>query len=155
MRSEPVWIVVLNATRARILRSLPEDGAPARTELALRSEHRRLKRVIADGGPVQSPGGGAAPDRGVEALRYDQVDFLRRVVDLLATHLAAGDFDGLAVFAEPRTLDLLSEIAPPFLARRIVVQRPLNLIHLPPPDLATAVSRALRNGDGSDRGRWW
>ena len=146
MGSDAVWIVLMNASRARVLRGVPGAAVPPQPDLPLRSTHRRLRRLLADApglGPGDAGGVPSPPPPGADPLRRDQEDFVRRVIDLLATHLAAGDFAALAVFAEPGSLRLLRDLAPEPLARRIVAERPLALLHLPRPEMARAIRREL------------
>jgi len=154
MHEEPLWVLVRNETRTRIVRGRPGPGAALPPELVLRREHHRLKDIMA-GKPGRSFSSGSAGRRsameyGADPLRADQKDFAHHVIDLLSTHVASDDFASLAVFAEPGMLGLLRELLPPALERRIVMTRSLNLVHLSSADLAHALARELRPARGAD-----
>lgn len=136
MQRDRLWSLVLNGTRARILRGLkPGEGAHP-SELVLRAEHRRLRKILAEGA-----GPGADP---ADPMAADQRDFIHQVIAVLETHRLAGDFDRLAVFAAPEALAMWRREVPDRLAARVIHEGSQNLIHLPARDLAQAVGRALR-----------
>jgi hypothetical protein len=140
MGDDPLWIVVMNATRARILRTgLRPAGTGAPGELVLRCAHRRLRAMLA----------GQAPGDGPAVLRRDMQDFNARVIDLLCTHLVAGDFDSFALVADRATLARMLEALPPALSDRLVAAREGELSHLPPAELSAALAEMLTDTSGT------
>jgi protein required for attachment to host cells len=124
---------------------MPGTAESRGDDITLETDARRLGDIMADK-PGRSFSSGARGRRsamayGSDPVRADQEAFVRRVVDLLSTRLAAGEFASLALFAEPRILGILRDVMPGPLAHRLVAERPLN--HLPGPELAQAISRAL------------
>ena len=134
MADDLLWIVVMNATRARILRTglhPPGPGTPG--ELVLRCAHRGLRALLA----------APAPSDGPAVLRRDMQHFTARVIDLLCTHLAAGDFSRFVLVADPVTLARMRAALPRALAVRLVAARVGELSHLPPEDLSAALAEML------------
>jgi protein required for attachment to host cells len=116
MKPEIEWILVMNATRARLIRGLPESGEPAAPELVLRAPSHHLREVMSDkpgrSFSSGSPGRRSAMDYGSDPLRQDELEFVRQVIALIESHRRAGDFDRLAIVAAPHTLGLLREEMP-------------------------------------------
>ncbi len=110
------WILVLSATRARLLRGLPAPGEPARPELVLRAPSHKLRDIMSDK-PGRSFSSGSkrmrsAMEYGSDPLRQDEIEFLRQVIALVEAHLHAGEFERLVVVSAPRTLGLWREELP-------------------------------------------
>ena len=140
MGDELLWIVVMTATRARILRTgLRPAGAGEPGELVLRCAHRRLRAMLA----------GQAPSDGPAVLRRDMQDFTARVADLLCIHLVAGDFDRFALVADRDTLPRMVEALPRALSVRLVTTREGELSHLPPGELRAALAAMLAGAPGT------
>lgn len=147
MTDRAPWVLVMNATRARILRGVTAKGTVEGEELVLRAEHHRLKDIMADkpGRSFSSGSGGrrSAMAYGSDPLEEDSREFLRRIIDLLESHRRAGDFSRLVVFAEPHVLGLFRAMVPGGLAACIGTSAALNLVHLEPRDLAERVGQEL------------
>jgi protein required for attachment to host cells len=154
------WVLAMNATRARILRRLEDDpddaenDPPGAAELVLRTESRHLKDVMADA-PGRSFSSGSAGRRsaiayGSDPLAEDERLFVGQVAMLLDAHRRSGDFDRLAVFAEPGTLGMLRRHLPERLRAVITAEVPRNLLHLTPHELRRAVRRDLAGREGGD-----
>ncbi|MGC9418777.1 MAG: host attachment protein [Rhodovulum sp.] len=127
MELDRIWIVVITATRARILRNSRSgpDGDAGAAELVLRADHRNLRdtmdRPVHHGRLTRICGiAGAVRSDPVEA---DQRDFFRQVVQVLETHRLAGDFAGFAICAEPSLLERFRAEMPARLAARVVAER--------------------------------
>ena len=133
------WALVMNATRARILRGL-SPGAPP--ELVMRAGHRRLRAMLADRRGLELPAGSQVPD----PLHEDDRDFVREVVAMLEAHRLAGDFEVLTVIAAPRTYELLHEAMPGRLAARVHRRTERNLAAVDPVDLPRLVGEAFEPG---------
>ena len=147
MAGRVIWALVLNATRARILRGVAPGDGPAAPELVLRSEQRHLRDMISDkpGRSFASAGGGrrSAMSAPSDPVREDERAFVREVIAVLESHRLAGDFDLLAVFASPEMLGILRALTPDGLRARIVAETTKNLAHESERDLVRIVSETL------------
>jgi protein required for attachment to host cells len=144
MKRDVLWVLVLNSTRARVLRDLRRDGTVAEPELVLRCEHRALRDIMADkpGRSFASAGGGrrSAMEYRSDSLREDERAFAGEVILLLETHRRAGEFDRLAVFASAEMLGLFRSLVPPPLRSLIEMEAPRNLMHESETGLARTVA---------------
>ncbi|OIQ69825.1 protein required for attachment to host cells [mine drainage metagenome] len=146
MEHERIWSLVLNSTRARIVRGLgahPEENA---AELVLVSQHRKLKDIMADKpGRTSSPIGGrrAAMGYSSDPVRDDERKFADEVVAVLEAHRRAGDFQGLAIFSSPEMLGILRPklVEPLITCIRLEVTK--NLINESETDLKRIISDYL------------
>lgn len=146
MKNEKLWVLVLNATRARILRNLERDGSTNGAELVLRTENRHLKDIMSD-----KPGrsfASAGDRRSAMAYRSDPVlederAFAKEILSVLETHRRAGDFDQLAVFAEPEMLGVMRKEYPTLLKEKILGEYSKNLLHESEQDLPRIVAKEL------------
>ncbi|SNT42991.1 Protein required for attachment to host cells [[Luteovulum] sphaeroides subsp. megalophilum] len=147
IRLKGCWVLVLDATRARILRNV--EGPTMLSELVLRTPARKLRDIMADkpGRSFSSMGWGrrSAMDYGSDPLLEDEQEFLRQVIALLDCHRKAGEILQLAIFAEHRVLGLLRPMLPPALERLVLHEAALNLLQLPPQDLARTVVSEINN----------
>lgn len=146
------WILVMNATRARIIRGLPKHGEPAPSELVVRSESHKLRDIMSDK-PGRSFSSGSKGRRsaisyGTDPLREDEMQFVREVVALLDMHRLAGDFDSLVVFSDPHMLGVLRGRLPPALKALIRREVPKNLAGI----IETALPEVLKLELGVDSG---
>ncbi|SFI52155.1 host attachment protein [Albimonas pacifica] len=117
------WVLVMNSSRARVVRGLPREGSPALPELSMRAPNRRLGELMADK-PGRSfasgaPGRRSAMDYGSDPLREHDRDFARQVIAMLEPHRAAGEFRALSIIAAPEMLGHLREAMPPALAAMV------------------------------------
>lgn len=119
-------------------------------ELVLRSDSRNLRNILSD-----KPACSAASKRGGhgsearypgDPLAEDRRDFIRQIIALLESHRRAGDFDTLAIFAEPEMLGHLRQMMPQTLAYLVIREVPKNLLHLSAQELSEAVSRGVPDG---------
>ncbi len=134
------WVLVISATRARVVRGLPPHGPPAEPELVMRCANRKLRDIMADRqGRVfasRASGRRSAMEYSADPVREDEKEFVREVVALLEAHRLAGDFDGLSVVAGAHMLGLLRQAMPRALAARVRRECRKNLVdvdeaHLP------------------------
>lgn len=150
MKPDRIWCLVLNSTRARILRDLRRDASTSGPELVLRTEHRALRDIMSDkpGRSFASAGGGrrSAMEYRSDSLRDDERAFVAEVIALLESHRRAGDFDRLAVFASPEMLGLFREATPALLQSRIMMEEQKNLMHESETGLARTVSTLVFGG---------
>lgn len=144
------WVLVMNSSRARVVRGLPPRGAPALPELSMRSPNRRLGEIMADK-PGRSFSSGAqgrrsAMDYASDPVREHDLDFARQVVAMLESHRAAGDFASLSVIAAPQMLGLLREAMPPALAALVRRESDKNLAGVDDSVLHDAIRAELAAG---------
>lgn len=144
MKPPKLWVLVADASRARIVRNFaPSQKLVEDTELVVRSEHRRLKEIMTD-----KPGRSFAPvgsrrssmEYRSNPVREDEKSFARTIVDMLNIHRLAGDFDQLAIYAAPRMLGDLHRILPASLRRVTIAEVPKDLTKLPALELHEAIS---------------
>jgi protein required for attachment to host cells len=147
MQAQRHWALVLNTTRARILRGLRKDLRQGASELVLRAPHRALRDIMADkpGRTATSSGGGrrAAMEYASDPVLEDARAFVAEVVVVLETHRKAGDFDQLAIFASADMLGMLRKQMTDGLQAIVTHETAKNLLHLSEPDLMRIVREHL------------
>lgn len=153
-----LWILVMNATRARILRGLPgalppaavsgpANGTASPTELVVRARQPYLRELLS--GTAAAPPGALLPRGRAPAadwrrpLDADEALFCRQVSMMLEAHRLAGDFDRLAVFATPDMLERLHEAMPAGLRERVTAEIAENLVALPAAALSGRIAESL------------
>ncbi|MDP2063781.1 MAG: host attachment protein [Phaeovulum sp.] len=113
MKRDTFWALVMNSTRARILRGVRKGGHQGAPELVLRAPHRALRGILSgvprDAAPPPGPGRCPALQCTSDPVREDATAFVEEVVVLLETHRKAGDFDRLAIFASQEVLGTLDK----------------------------------------------
>ena len=153
MEGRSRWVLVLNASLARILRELPAAGSPRRSELVLRATHHRLQRMIQAAGDVPRCAAGLrltpAPTDARAMLEEDEWEFVRLVVAILEAHRRSGDFGALCVIAKPQTLARFREAMPRSLRHTIDHEIPGDLAHAVPAVLWELVRRELGRREGT------
>ena len=144
MQDDSIWVLVLNATRARILWGTHRNGAVQDTRLVLRSEDRKLRSFL-----TGAPGRSAAPGRGAsvaadpDPLGDDAHAFAREVIAVLEAHRRAGDFNRLAIFSPPEMLAVLRAELPGALKAQLVVEAEKNLVQEPEAVLMNEVAQEV------------
>ncbi|MBW6505127.1 MAG: host attachment protein [Rhodobacteraceae bacterium] len=145
MEHGKLWALVMNATRARILRGVRKDSQQGETELVLRAPHRALRDIMSDrpGRTAASSGRGrrSAMEYASDPVREDAVAFAKEVVVLLETHRKAGDFDRLAVFASQDMLGIVRKELTDGLKATVTVEVAKNLMHETESDLMRIVAQ--------------
>jgi len=149
MKASPTWYVVMNSTRARILRDLPGTDDPLPAEITMQGRHRIMSDIIKDRPTrsVASAGGGrcSAVEPGSNPLEEDARAFLREVQDFLEREATTGAFDQLVVVAPPDTMGLWRAQIPPGLKSRVKVELVRNLVSFSARELVAAL-RSLVEG---------
>lgn len=149
-RRSKLWALAMNSARARILRGLDSNGEGAMAELVMRSESLKLRDIMADkpGRSFSSMGGGrrSAMEYSSDPLVEDERAFVRQVIALLESHRRAGDFETIAIFAEPDVLGHLRQLMPPPLKEMVVREVSKNLLHLSSHELPQVIAREIGNG---------
>jgi protein required for attachment to host cells len=137
-----IWALVSNGVRARVLRGLEGTHAEDPLELVSKARSEHLLAALSD----RSGDGPPAGLRTADPVRRDMLEFAREMLDMLERHRRAGDFDRLAILAEPRMLAILRQELPATLHKVLILERAAGLIHLSEPELRDAVRRMLRAG---------
>lgn len=142
MRNDTEWFLVVTATRARILRSLPKPGEIAAAELVMRAPSEGLRALMAGGREhhVRRPATGG---QGEDPLKHDERVFMGQVVALLESHRTAGDFTRLHIFAPQHLLDLLRLEASAMLRARIGREFTGNLVTVPERTLPEKIRQVM------------
>ncbi|MCE6951331.1 host attachment protein [Cereibacter sphaeroides] len=139
VRSDDVWVLVIDATRARILRGIGETGQPLMPELVLKAESRHLRDIMSDSGQRDAKRGEPGKEEATDPLLEDERQFLRGVVAVLESHRMANEIHRLAVFGDLRSLAMLHAILPSTLGRLLLAEMPLDLVNVSPQDLPHVV----------------
>ena len=147
LKSRRVWALAMNASRARIVRNIAGDPSDQSSELVIRSGAEHLREVMSDrpGRSFASSGTGrrSAMEYGSDPLAEDERRFVRQVVDMLDTHRRAGDFDTLAIFAEPSVLGRLRDEMPERLRAVTTCEVPKNYLQVPANDLTGLLAKEI------------
>lgn len=139
-----LWAAVMNAGHVRLVCDIKrgtDPDAPRTTpdEIVLTNETQRLTEIMSDkpGRSFSSTGGGrrSSMEYSSDPVAESTRAMLREAIGLLETHLKKGDFDRLAVCADPSTLGEWRKLVPPALAATVVREVAANHLHLSPHDL--------------------
>ncbi|MGB8814204.1 MAG: host attachment protein [Paracoccaceae bacterium] len=143
MERDVTWVLVLNATRGRILRGVDGPSKSQDTELVMRSECRNLRDALAEYPDYRRASGTGfrrmAVNEFVGSVREDARVFAREVIALLEAHRRAGDFHCLAVFATAEMQEILQAELPNTLRGNLIVESTKDLLHEPESDFRQAV----------------
>ncbi|WP_158243231.1 baeRF12 domain-containing protein [Acidimangrovimonas sediminis] len=156
MTADILWILVMNTSRAQILRGIAGNGPGRPRRLVLRAEQRRMAALL--GAPeISLPVSPPRPATGrpiwLRAIEADQISFMKRVIDLLETHRVAGDFNRLAIFAAPKVLQRLRSAMPRRLRALVVAEIAENVVDLSYLAMRLRVAARLRErGISEDQG---
>jgi protein required for attachment to host cells len=149
-----IWALVMNSTRARIVRSLgwrrgedDENGPPA--EIDRQIEAKQLRDVMADrpGRSFASVGSRrSAMEYGSDPLAEETRGLIREVIELLEKGQRKGAFRELALYAEPQVLGELRKMLPKTLQDSVVKEATANYANLAPQDLSAKLAADLKLG---------
>lgn len=133
----------MNGVRARVLRGIDDADGEGQIELVSRAPSTHLRDIMADkaGRSFSSDGSGrrSAMEPGGDPVLRDMQDFAGDTADMLEKHRRAGDFQRLAIFAEPRMLGILRNEFPATLWATVFLDLPMNLVGLPEGELRDRV----------------
>lgn len=148
MAAVKTWALVMNGTRARVLRGLENGVSDATIELVSKAKSTHLRDILSDrsGRSFASDGSGrrSAMEPGSDPIMRDMQDFASETIDFLERHRRAGDFQKLAILAAPRMLGILRREMPATLHDKVILEEPTNYITLPQTELRKAVLRLLK-----------
>lgn len=148
MHKTEIWVLLADATRARVVRLAGHEGemaqAPVETIFEASAEHRPLREIMSD-----APGRSFASSgtrRSAMEYHSDPVrDETRRFAITLLSHLedrrVAREFDQLVICAPPQMLGVLRDLMPTGLASVVRAQVAKDLTKLPALKLRAQVER--------------
>lgn len=144
MNRESIWVLVLNATRARILRGLRKGQSPQDAELVVRAQNRGLRNLVRDmSGSVDAlakADGASQMRQRRDLLRADATSFVRGVFTLLDAHRRAGDFDRLVIFSSLEMLETVRAELPKEIKMKVAAEVAGDLVHEPEASLIKRVT---------------
>lgn len=144
MKQTRTWILLADGARARIIRQLkadPESGErPA--DLTYEFQKESLREIMSDR-PGRSYSSHDARRSGMEyhsdPVREREKAFADQLIAELEQHLAAGQFDRLAIIAEPRMLGLIRDRISKQLQAVVIAEIDKDLTKLPRTELVEAI----------------
>lgn len=139
-----LWVLVMNATHARILRGIgwrpgpDEDSTDPPGEITRQIEAKQLGDIMAD-----RPGRSfasfstqrSAMESGSDPLAEETRGLIRDVIALLEKHQRKGAFRELAIYAEPQVLGELRKMLPGPLRQLVTHEAAANYLNLSAADL--------------------
>ena len=147
-----LWVLVMNATHARIIRSLAwrpgpeEDAGSPPGEITREIEAKQLSDVMAD-----KPGRSfasfsarrSAMEYGSDPLAEETRGLIREVIALLEKHQRKDGFRELAIYAEPQVLGELRKMLPGPLRALVTHETDANYVNLSAQDLEKRLAADL------------
>ncbi len=155
--SARTWALVMDATRARILRRIDSVNGEEPVELVSKAGQKHLQANMIPAQPPHPNGQPVAPVLKGDPVRDDMQDFAHQTLSYLDAHHRCDDFERLAIFASPAMLGTLLQALPAGLKRSVMMDGPLNLIALPEAELRARVRQLIHETDqtaASDRLTW-
>lgn len=147
MAGSRTWALVMNGVRARVLRGVENMDGEDQIELLSRAPSTHLRDFLSDqpGRSFSSDRSGrrSAMELGADPVLRDMQDFARDTAGMLEKHRRAGDFQRLAVFAEPRMLGIVRNEFPATLWATVFLELPLNLVLLPERQLRDRIKELI------------
>jgi protein required for attachment to host cells len=144
MKAKRTWVLVADGKRACIVREPASnvDAGDRLEDLVFETNHKRLREIMSDhpGRSFASEGARrSAMEYHSDPVREQEEDFATTLVSQLVQHHAAGDFDRLAVVAEPRMLGHIRQKLPASIGQLIVGEAAKDLTKLPTRKLRDAI----------------
>ncbi|WP_420848022.1 host attachment protein [Nitratireductor luteus] len=145
MKKPRTWILVADGAKARIVRKLACDTEIGERldDLIYEVEHKPLRQIMSDrpGRSFESCGARrSAIEYHSDPVRDRQVRFALMLSEHLQDRHTAGQFDRLAIVAEPRMLGILRQLLPQTLKELVVSEIGKDLTKLPADKLHTALA---------------
>ncbi|MGV6871878.1 host attachment protein [Pseudochelatococcus sp. B33] len=145
MKAETTWVLIADGARARIVRDLgaSRESGERPGDLVFEIDHKKLREIMSDkpGRSFSSHG----PQRSAMEYSSDPVQaqeekFAGTLLKELERRHASGEFDRLAIIAEPRLLGVIRRILPSTLRGTIVKEVAKDLTKLPEQELREAIA---------------
>lgn len=139
-----IWVVVMTASRARVLRSIEQTPVASPAELVLRSEAHNLRLALQrkDWLPGWNPRRYPARPPAGELLS-DDLSFYRLTSAVLDIHRRAGDFHRFALLAPAAVIRAMSDVMPRSLKAVLALECEALAIDAEETELVRAVRRRL------------
>ncbi len=142
---DAVWIVLADASRARVVETDPTlTEGPRTVEIRLHPESRlKDSELLSDtGAGVRRPGPRTGPT--ISSVHEKEAErFADELAEALETARAEGRFDRLIIVAPPPFLGLLRKELTPETAERVDAELDRDLTRVPPHELLEEVRRRL------------
>lgn len=147
MSKAPLWALVVNSERARIMFDPLGQGAVGTREELIRSPNDNLLDTLSK----MSAPGATSNSLAKEAREYrlhreaeDMASFAKVIARTLSFHFAKGDFGSLAIFASRQMLQQINLCFDPGLRSTIVLEHVANIAHVSETGLRKMVRQFLR-----------
>ena len=133
MTNKPLWALVVNSERARILFDPLGQGAVGAHEQLVRSPNENLRGAlskITEAGANSSTIGQQADEYRLTREADDMESFAKVISSALMEHLDKGKFARLAIFASAPMLQKINLCFDPALRATIVMEQVANIAHI-------------------------
>jgi protein required for attachment to host cells len=151
MRKLAIWVLLADATRARVVRYPARlhvsHEASLETLLEFRAERQPLRKIMADrpGRSFASTGARrSAMEYHSDPVRDEMRRFAASIISALDVRFARGEFDRLVMCAPPRMLSALREALPATLAASATTQIAKDFTKLPELEIHERLQRLAR-----------
>lgn len=137
-----IWILVADGSRARIVRY--DANGKHSDDLVFEADHKQLKEIMADkpGRSFASMGAKrSAMEYHSDPVRQQTEDFAALLSERLEQGRIAGEFERIAIVAEPRMLGAIRPRIPHVLGSMVVAEIDKDLTKLPVHELYEAIAR--------------
>lgn len=144
MKQNRTWILLADGARARIIRQLKADSESGERpeDLTYEFQKEQLREIMSDR-PGRSYSSHDARRSAMEyhsdPVREREKDFADQLLAELERHQAAGQFDRLAIIAEPRMLGLIRDRISKQLQALVIAEIDKDLTKLPRTELVGAI----------------
>ncbi len=148
MEKVTTWVVVADATRARVLENIgPGSGLVEVPEAVFEGPNRPDRKIVSDrpGRSFDSHGHGRhAMEPDTDPARYEKQQFAREIAAWLDKAARRGDFDRIAIVAAPRTLGDLRATLSHVVQERMVCDLAKDLTMARPAAIVDALGDKIR-----------
>ncbi len=146
MKAKTTWILIADGARARIVRQADAkaEAAGQAEDLLFEIDHKPLREIMSDrpGRSFASEGARrSAMDYRSEPEREQEARFAHTLLEELERRLVDGEFERLAIVAEPRMLGALRQKLSPALRQTIVAEVAKDLTKIPRQELGAAIAQ--------------
>lgn len=143
MKTKTTWVLVANGARARVVRDLGTGAEDRQEDLVFEIDHKQLREIMADrpGRSFASEGARrSAMEYRSDPVQEQEARFAATLLEQMEQRLAAGEFQQLAIVAEPRMLGVMRKKLSPTLRRAVVGEVAKDLTKLPERELLEAIA---------------
>lgn len=135
------WVLVADGANAAVYANEgPGKGLAPVADMSFTGTRANARDIVSDRGGRESNVPGGPARHGLEprtdVRQHVEREFVRSVVEALASAESAGRFDRLVVVAAPHALGDLRALLPAALAKRVTAEVAKDYIHLTPKQIA-------------------